>query len=147
MSEPRLVKHRTLLIYLDSLFSFAKFLEVLIWSPMFRSLSLCPHVDPAAWKDSDETDARTIPYNIVYHFSYGGCTLSLRPARSSIFELRFPRLQFMSGSGSKEAKSSAQNHEKREKGELETQIEQWWQGICMRIDRLVSKFHRFIFAF
>lgn len=118
------------------LFSFAKFIEVLIWSPMFRSLSLCQHVNPSSWKDADEADARTIPYNIVYHFSHDGCTLSLKPIRSSIFELRFPRLQFMSGSNSKEAKSAAQVYEKKEKDELETHIEQWWQGIRMRIDRL-----------
>lgn len=109
---------------------------------MIRSLSLCSHVpDDNLWKHSGQIDARDVPYNVIYHFLYNGYTLSLslRSIHANIFELQLPRLQLVSASSLKEVRISAKNEcNQEEKETLRTQIEHWWRGIYMRIDRLVS---------
>lgn len=139
-----------------SLFSFAKYLELLIYSPALCTLSprLCEHTTPppSPWP-ADDSPPRS-RFNIIRHFVCAGSKLeikfrvSLAPA---LFELRVPRLQVMRGrfgdSGaqrvsfanvrrnSTDRKSFESIEEKRI---LRTEIKRWFESISDHMDKLVS---------
>ena len=149
----------------SSLLSFAKFLELLIYSPTLCALKppLCAHTSPSpSLKPSPLLPKERM--NIVRHFSVVASpspsalqgedgdkdrevsfTLS---AVDYIFELRVPRLQMTSQrerekcSLSLEAVPGGEDKDKGdrdgEKKELRREIKRWWEGVADHMDTLVS---------
>ena len=125
------------------MFSFAKFLELLIWSPTLASLSLCEHTPSISLGTGDHSpsDSR---FRILRHFSHKGrvLTFSLTPVHS-VFEIRLPKLQILSGSAPMEEKqlleAKKQLEGEEERQALSTEIDGWWKGIKNRLDKLVSR--------
>ena len=141
-----------------SLFSFAKYLELLIYSPSLCTLSprLCEHTTPPPfpWPAHDSPPASR--FNIVRHFLYVNSRniprleIILRIAHGpTLFELRVPRLQLLRGRAldfktspnpvdrtGPERKGSQDSSE--EKRDLRREIKEWWQSISDHIDKLVS---------
>lgn len=144
-----------------SLFSFAKFLELLIYSPLICTIipSLCTHTNPspkpsASSPSSSSSDGRlSLPnsrFNIVRHFSFKSHTVSftISPVED-IFELRIPRLQITRGTNGADKLTDKDkvgdltlmqrvSHEGDvEKRELRKEINGWWQGVAEHLDKLV----------
>lgn len=119
-----------------SLYSFAKFLELLLWSPILFSLSLCEHVSPTSISESR--------LQTLWHFTYKSYkyTFTLESIANSLYEVRFPRLQIISSVVLKEEKhlyeSKRKRYEDQERQELNAEIENWWQGLKSRLDKLVG---------
>lgn len=130
-----------------SLYSFAKFLEQLIYSPIICSItpSICEHTSPS----SDPENASSLPsnrLNIVRHFSHRARIVSFAVSEvPDIFELRVPKLQIIrdhvaeksTGSSSDESHDSVSDGDD-EKKVLRREIKAWWQGVAEHIDGLVS---------
>ncbi|KAA1470932.1 hypothetical protein DENSPDRAFT_798498 [Dentipellis sp. KUC8613] len=140
------------------LISFAKFLELLVYSPAICTLSqsLCSHTTPPpkSWTGPDSPLPQS-RLNIVRHFSTKSHTISLSLSLiQDVFELRVPRLQFCRGGSEKagekekergvsptqlavERKSVEGEEEKRA---LRKEIKDWWQGIAEHLDKLEMQF-------
>lgn len=141
----------------NSLFSFAKFLELLVYSPNICTItpSMCEHTTPS----SQVSSTGALPssrFNIVRNFTYrrgnDKCvTVSFSISEiEDIFELRVPRLQITRrANGDKSAQNSIKNEDgygsedansaaEEEKKVLRREIKAWWQGISDHMDKLVS---------
>ncbi|KAJ6550877.1 hypothetical protein DFH09DRAFT_1319739 [Mycena vulgaris] len=90
------------------LFSYAKFLELLVYSPAICTLTpgLCAHtaIDPAT--AAGPAEAPPLPpsrLNIVRHFATRGCTVSfaLTAVEGDVYELRVPRVQIAARRGAR----------------------------------------------
>lgn len=127
------------------LFSFGKFLEVLVYSPKVPTISpaLCEHTKPSADSRGKLPESR---FNIIRHFSTSKGTVSFSLSSiEDIFELRVPRLQVHKGlekvqrpgtdSSQATSESGAVEDEKRI---LRKEIREWWEGVADHIDSLVS---------
>jgi len=130
---------------LDRLFSYAKYLELLIYSPLVCSLTppLCEHTTPptSPWP--------TLPssrFNIVRHFTTASAdiSISLSPVEE-IFELRAPRLQIIRGVDKAplpftkvEVPVTADGDQSIERKELRRQIRTWWEGVSDHLDKIVG---------
>ncbi|RXW18269.1 hypothetical protein EST38_g7586 [Candolleomyces aberdarensis] len=122
------------------LFSFSKFLELLIYSPTLCKISppLCEHTTP---ETTPPTGLPTSRFNIIRHFStpMGSVTLSLS-AIEDVFELRVPRIQIRYGedkvsrtpTGSSEQDDDVEN----DKRTLRREIRQWWECVSDHVDKL-----------
>jgi 1-phosphatidylinositol-3-phosphate 5-kinase len=153
---------------LGSPFSFAKFLELLVYSPTISTLKsfLCDHTTPAATaatatppgKDSPELSASRL--NIVRHFSTASVDVSfaLSTIEDVIFELKVPRLQIVRDTAEKASVlpppphtlSEDENRKNNKEGsedeatwqrkELRREIKKWWEGVADHIDKIVREF-------
>jgi 1-phosphatidylinositol-3-phosphate 5-kinase len=133
---------------LSSLLSFAKFLELLVYSSRLCTLSrhLCPHTTPPPqpWTGDDAPLPRS-RFNIIRCFAYKSHSISfaLSPIQD-IFELRLPRLQ-MTRTPEREHFNhpsilSATRTEMEGSDEKKAQwkeIKSWWQLIAEHLDKLV----------
>lgn len=141
-------------IAFPSLFSFAKFLELLLYSPTICNLSppLCEHTTPAPFALSPSThNSSSLPtsrLNIVRHFASRSHAVSFSLSTiEDIFELRVPRLQIIRGNGDRSARNSMTKDDRtandkagaadEEKKTLRREIKVWWEGIADRMDKLV----------
>lgn len=143
-----------------SLFSFAKFLELLCYSPAIYQLTpeICEHTCPPApapgspsHLNSDPTNITQLKWrlDILRHFAYQSHTVSVKlSAVEDIFELRVPKLQIVRTGGSLDGGSEkpTESHSKPgedgkaddEKKALRREIKEWWQGVAEHMDKLVS---------
>lgn len=127
-----------------SLLSFAKFLELLIYSPFLCTFpyKLCSHSDftPPAPATSSITSAR---FNFVRHFAYSGQVISfVLSSVKDVFELRVPRLQILRAYASEKSSDDVSEEEpapeiEDEKRILRREIVTWWEGVGRHIDKLV----------
>ena len=125
-----------------SLFSFAKFLELLLYSPAICTLShtLCAHTSSSSPRSSLPASR----FNIIRHFSYKAYRVSftLSPI-DEIFDLRMPRLQFtklMWLEKTPPATASDTTMDEADKKELRQEIRDWWQAVAEHLDKVVSAF-------
>jgi 1-phosphatidylinositol-3-phosphate 5-kinase len=143
--------------------SFAKFLELLIYSPIICKLTpvLCDHTTPLP-SVIPEPPLPKSRLNIIRHFSYHEKTISIKLSLiEDVFELRVPRLQILRGHGkdkeretsefssafechsdSGESVGSFEEELEKEHDEskkvLRKEIKTWWEGVADHMDRLVS---------
>lgn len=147
-----------------SLFSFGKFLEFLIYSPVICTIipSLCTHTNasPKPWTSSPSSSSIPSAYakvplpssrfNILRHFSFKSHTVSFTISPiEDIFELRVPRLQITRGTNGADKLTEkdrvgdltvfqrASVEGDVEKRELRKEINGWWQGVAEHLDKLV----------
>ena len=144
-----------------SLFSFAKFLELLCYSPVICKLTpeLCEHTCAPAPAPGSSPQPSSNPagnisqlkwrLEILRHFAYQSHTVIVTlSALEDIFELRIPKLQVARTGGSpnggseKPADPSFKHGEDDksydEKKTLRLEIREWWQGVAEHMDKLVS---------
>jgi 1-phosphatidylinositol-3-phosphate 5-kinase len=129
----------------DSLFSFAKFLEALAYSPTICTITpaLCEHTTPPPlpWPPSDLPLPKS-RLNIIRYFSYRSRVVSVSLSEiEDIFEIRVPRLQIIN-SGTRNEPSSLPAQVRmiddgEEKRALRREMMSWWRGISEYIDTLV----------
>ncbi|KAF8509764.1 hypothetical protein BU17DRAFT_55907 [Hysterangium stoloniferum] len=124
------------------LYSFAKFLELLIWSPIMCTTSLCEHTASSLPVSQPGNLLSSSRYNILRHFRRNGRTMTftVESVEKCVYELRFPELQIISSSAPRDEKYLSDVRKKREDGEerikIATEIEGWWNGIKEHIDKL-----------
>lgn len=127
---------------LPSLFSFAKFLELLLYSPAICTLShtLCTHT-------SSSTPKTSLPasrFNVIRHFSYKSYRVSFTLSSvDDIFDLRMPRLQFTKSGWLEKtppATASITAMDELDKRELRQEIKHWWQAVGDHLDKVVCLF-------
>ena len=128
------------------MFSFAKFLELLMYSTTISTLNpfLCDHTTPSN-KNSPDLPASRL--NIVRHFSTASVDVSFALSKiEDIFELKVPRLQIVRESEKASvpyaflANKEKTEEEDRPKKELRREIKKWWEGVADHIDKIVSFF-------
>ncbi|GLB42601.1 putative phosphatidylinositol-4-phosphate 5-Kinase [Lyophyllum shimeji] len=119
------------------LLSFGKFLELLIYSPVFGvpSPAHCPHTER---------------FDVLRHFATPTHIVSFACTRlEDIFELRVPPLQIMRGEGSPRDGTSGQptdgqNAEQKageqERRVLRSEMRAWWAGVADYMDKLEEVF-------
>ncbi|KAH9915577.1 uncharacterized protein BXZ73DRAFT_92596 [Epithele typhae] len=128
--------------------SFAKYLELLIYSPAVHSLdpALCEHtmLSKKPWR---ETDLPMPPqrFNIIRRFSYKGYTVTYTLSEvKDVLEVRVPRLQILRRKEKKSSDPAAEHKGAGAPGDshraLRREIMKWWQGIAERMDQLEDKF-------
>lgn len=133
------------------MFSFAKYLELLIYSSAIHNLhpSLCEHtafpVKP--WSGPNHPIPRS-RFNIVRRFSHKGRTVTLTLAEvKEVFEVRVPRLQILKRkagemkpveSDSKALKVVSPPGDAHRA--LRREIVKWWQGLSEHMDQLEDRF-------
>ncbi|KAF5320160.1 hypothetical protein D9611_010357 [Ephemerocybe angulata] len=123
------------------LLSFAKFLELLIYSPILADISppICDHTS----KGKVSTEAR---FNIRRHFSTqaGSVVFSAVPV-DDVFELRAPRIQIrsepedLSRSATESSEHSQYGHagdDVDEKNALRDEIRRWWEDVLAHFRKL-----------
>jgi 1-phosphatidylinositol-3-phosphate 5-kinase len=127
---------------LPSLFSFAKFLELMLYSSTIYTLShpLCAHTSPSS-------SSKSLPasrFNIIRHFSLKSYQVSFTLSLvDEIFDLRMPRLQFTrDGRVERTPAAVASNTmiDDTDKKELRQEIKHWWQAVAEHLDKVVSPF-------
>lgn len=133
------------LTFEDSLFSFAKYLELLVYSPAIINLSppLCEHTTaPPRTEPKPDPPLPATRTDIVRNFRHKGRQLSFTVSViDDIFEVSVPRLQIIRG---KPAEN--ENHAvdepilplEPERRALRREIMKWWQGLSEHMDELVS---------
>ncbi|KAI9453676.1 hypothetical protein F5148DRAFT_459148 [Russula earlei] len=125
------------------LFSFAKFLELLLYSSTICTLSypLCTHTSPS----SPSTSLPASRFNIIRHFSFKSHQVSftLSPV-DEIFDLRMPRLQFTKGGWMEKTPlatvSNTPIDDATLKTELRQEIKHWWQAVAEHLDKVEAVF-------
>ena len=128
-----------------SLFSFAKYLELLIYSPAIINLAapLCEHttLPPRPWAQS-EMPLPKMRMNIVRHFGYKCRQLSFTiSAVEDVFEVSVPRLQIIRGKPAEkedDASQEASTQMEPDRRALRREIMKWWQGLAEHMDQLVG---------
>lgn len=134
----------------SSLSSFAKYLELLIYSPAIHALRppLCEHTafPPKPWGPAD----MPIPqarFNILRRFSYKGriVTLTLSEVKD-VFEVRVPRLQILRRKAAEKKSADAPRDDSKgltppseERRTLRREMLRWWQGLSEHMDQLVRE--------
>lgn len=140
--------------HIHSLTSFAKYLELLIYSPAIHALQppLCEHtaLPGKPWSPADLPVPRA-RFNILRRFSHKGriVTLTLTEVKD-IFEVKVPRLQILrrKGADKKPAKGSPEGLgppsalPSEERRALRREILRWWQGLSEHMDQLVRPQHK-----
>lgn len=132
-------------IFFTSLFSFAKFLELLLYSPSICNLTpqLCKHTSTPPSVSGSGLPASRL--NIIRHFSIASIDITISLSTiEDIFEIRVPRLQIIRGtervtppstsSGIVDRSSGSESSQKRM---LRKEIRNWWQGVSEHIDKIV----------
>ncbi|CDO76841.1 hypothetical protein BN946_scf185033.g38 [Trametes cinnabarina] len=135
------------------LFSFAKYLELLVYAPAIHVLqpSLCEHTtfSPKPWPPADTPIPQT-RFRIIRRFSHKGRTVTFTLSDvKDIFEIRVPRLQILrrktaekrppEGPQRKSSKGSS-GSSGDERRVLRREIMRWWQGLSEHMDQLEDKF-------
>jgi len=133
-----------------SLFSFAKFLELLVYSPTICTLNsfLCDHTTPPHGTSPDLPAARL---NIIRHFTTATCDVSFGVSTiEDIFELKVPRLQITRGTEKVGVPltllGQGTEDEAIQKKDLRREIKKWWEGVADHIDKIVSFFFFFFYC-
>lgn len=135
------------------LFSFAKYLELLIYSPVIYTIAppLCEHTRlPARPWSAEDTPVPRSRFNVHRKFAYRSrvVTFSLSPV-DDIFELRAPRLQIVrrrapEKAAEKDAQPAAAGvplvFTEDDRRSLRLEIRGWWQGLSEHIDELEANF-------
>lgn len=136
-----------MMIVLPSLFSFAKFLELMLYSPTIYTLS---H-PPCAHTSNSSSNTSSLPasrFNIIRHFSHKSHQVSFTLFLvDDIFDLRMPRLQFTrDGWVEKMPLAMACNSmiNDTDKKELRQEIKHWWQAVADHLDKVVSLLFLFL---
>ncbi|TCD63413.1 hypothetical protein EIP91_005595, partial [Steccherinum ochraceum] len=129
------------------LFSFAKYLELLIYSPSLINLATppCEHTSlpsrPWAHLDSPLPRMRV---NIVRNFAYKGRSISFSLSTvEDVFEVSIPRLRIIRGRPIEKDEDAPQESSltsEPERRALRREIMKWWQGLSERIDELEANF-------
>ncbi|KAI0824412.1 hypothetical protein BC628DRAFT_1379436 [Trametes gibbosa] len=130
------------------LFSFAKYLELLIYSPAIHALqpTLCEHtVFPLKpWGPAD-LPVPQVRYNILRSFSHKGriVTFVLSEVKD-IFEVTVPRLQILRrkklADGQSEQPKVPPASPAGDRRALRKEIMRWWQGLSDHMDQLEDTF-------
>ncbi|KAF8884690.1 hypothetical protein BD779DRAFT_1536424 [Infundibulicybe gibba] len=123
------------------LFSFSKFLELLVYSPVLCVLpDFCEHTSPPPkpWKELPNSRL-----NIIRHFSLNRWIISFKLNVEDIFELRVPRLQIIrsgdrTSRGSTNTETGIQELGGAEHKQVRREIKRWWEGVSDHIDHLES---------
>ncbi|KAH8105226.1 hypothetical protein BXZ70DRAFT_919923 [Cristinia sonorae] len=127
------------------LFSFAKYLELLIYSPTLLQLAVppCEHTTTPSrpWSHAD-TPLPKMRTNIVRNFSYSDRRLSFTISTvEDIFEVSVPRLQIIRG---RLENNNEQSHQSNviepDRRALRREMMKWWQGLAEYIDELEANF-------
>jgi 1-phosphatidylinositol-3-phosphate 5-kinase len=130
---------------LSSLLSFAKFLELLVYSSALCKLvpELCEHTTPPSqpWKGEDAPLPRS-RFNIIRCFGLCNGTVSFTLSSAhDVFDLRVPRLQFTKAGipdrATKLRIEPPSPEAEDEKRILRREIKTWWQGVSNHLDELV----------
>ncbi|KAI9060832.1 hypothetical protein FKP32DRAFT_1632308 [Trametes sanguinea] len=135
------------------LFSFAKYLELLVYAPAIHVLQppLCEHAafPPKPWPPAD-TPIPQARFRIIRKFSYQGRTVTFTLSEvKDIFEIRVPRLQILRRkAGEKKAPEGPQRKNSKassgssgdDRRALRREIMRWWQGLSEHMDQLEDKF-------
>ncbi len=131
------------LFYFISLLSFAKYLELLIYSTAIHSSSVCEHTMRNSPDESDPSGPN-FRSNFLRHFSTDTCnvTFSLAEERD-IFQLHLPRLQICRTRDKishpmcpENCQGSSQADEER--SVLRRQIRAYWEAVSDHLDKIVS---------
>ncbi|KAH9920629.1 uncharacterized protein B0H18DRAFT_1023703 [Fomitopsis serialis] len=133
------------------LFSFGKYLELLIYSPAMCGVApeLCEHTAVSA--ASKDTPLPSTRFNILRRFECGVRTVTFSlSVVEDIFELKVPRLQIVrrrqveKGSDKETASAPASpvkvNSSDDDRRMLRKEIMRWWQGLSEHIDKLEENF-------
>ena len=140
----------------DSLLSFGKFLELLVYSHSFHVITppLCEHTGPTVGSKADASPSRP-GLNIARHFTYRTHQITFTLAVvEEIYNVEVPRVQFMYGAHvSGEAKPTtgtatvrsqctvpAEPETSDVKRVLKREMRTWWHTLSERIDNLASIF-------
>ncbi|KAG9096195.1 hypothetical protein FRC06_008940, partial [Ceratobasidium sp. 370] len=110
------------------LFSLAKFLELLIYSPTITSLepSLCSHTTASK-------------HAIVRHFSHSGWTLAFETSEvSDVYEVKVPKVRMLRAIKRIDHAGTQLVADDRAKIELRLQVTRFWKGIKDYLDELES---------
>ena len=126
----------------NSLLSFAKYLELLIYSTAIHSSSICEHTTTQPPSESDPSGTR-FRFNFLRHFSTDTCntTFSLAEERD-IFQLHLPRLQICR-TGDKIShpmcldNCQGASQEEEERAVLRRQIRAYWEAVSDHLDKIV----------
>ncbi|KAI8977767.1 hypothetical protein BD414DRAFT_517021 [Trametes punicea] len=135
------------------LFSFAKYLELLVYAPAIHVLqpTLCEHTSfpPKPWSPPDAPIPQA-RFNLIRRFSHKGrvVTFTLSDVKD-IFEIRVPRLQILRRkAGEKKTKEEPDHKDIRassgssadDRRSLKREIMRWWQGLSEHMDQLEDQF-------
>jgi 1-phosphatidylinositol-3-phosphate 5-kinase len=143
-----------ILIAMLSLMSFAKFMELLVYSPSLSFISppLCEHTSPPPrpWQSPDMPLPRS-RLNIVRHFAYAGHVMSISLRQiENLYEVRVPRLQILRSRFEKQEDSEAVTETASDiqsrvaaddhRRALRREIMQFWQSLSEQMDTLEENF-------
>ncbi|KIL57862.1 hypothetical protein M378DRAFT_27805 [Amanita muscaria Koide BX008] len=130
------------------LLSFAKYLELLIYSTLIHSSSICEHT--SATNPEHQSDSKPNKFNITRHFSASEtCTVTFTLSEAKdTFELHLPRLQMSrTGADSKDkarhplsSDSDSPNHGamllEEDRIQLRREIKLFWEGVSDYLDKI-----------
>jgi 1-phosphatidylinositol-3-phosphate 5-kinase len=126
----------------NSLSSFAKYLELLIYSTAIHSSSICNHTTSQPPSELDPSGTR-FRFNFLRHFSTDTCkiTFSLAEERD-IFQLHLPRLQICRTGDKTSHPMCLENcqgpsQEEEERAVLRHQIRAYWEAVSDHLDKIV----------
>ncbi|EMD31168.1 hypothetical protein CERSUDRAFT_89288 [Gelatoporia subvermispora B] len=136
------------------LFSFGKYLELLIYSPavLLLSPSLCEHTKASTPLAGSPARLPSTRLKILRKFSHQSRTVTFALSQiEDIFEVKVPRLQIVRskhGKGTTESSSSSAQHDsfvemshvEDARRKLRIEIKQWWQGLAEYMDKLEENF-------
>lgn len=142
-----------LTIYSDSLLSFGKFLELLVYSHSFHVITppLCEHAGPTVEGKADAAPSHP-GLNIARHFSYRTHQITFTLAVvEELYNVEVPRLQFVHGthvlekakhtpdtpSVSSQSTVPVDPETDDVKRVLKREMRTWWHTLSERIDNLV----------
>ncbi|KDQ52492.1 hypothetical protein JAAARDRAFT_184041 [Jaapia argillacea MUCL 33604] len=126
------------------LLSFAKFLEILVYSPLACTITppICEHTSVPP-RTSHDVPLPRCRLDIVRHFSFKSHQISFTlSAVEDIFEIRVPRLQILRSHGTpKQSVHSSLEHfdddePHEEKRTLRREIRDWWLSVAEHMDKL-----------
>lgn len=144
-----------LITYSDSLLSFGKFLELLVYSQSFHIITppLCEHIVPV--EDNTNIPPSRPGVNIARHFAYRSHLITFTLAIiEEVYNVEVPRVRFVNGAhmseevkpapGSPAVSSQSANSSEFETGDvrrtLKREMRSWWHTLSERIDDLVGTF-------
>lgn len=127
----------------NSLLSFAKYLEMLIYSVAIHSPFVCEHT---AHSESDPS-GNSFRFNFLRHFSTDACTITFSLAEErDIFQLHLPRLQICRAGDKISHPMCKENCQGVGQGEearavLRRQIRTHWRAVSDHLDKIVRGWH------
>ncbi|PFH47220.1 hypothetical protein AMATHDRAFT_68153 [Amanita thiersii Skay4041] len=137
-SDPRVMNDGSYLL------SFAKFLELIVYSPSFHYLTptICEHT--ARISGSPSSTPSSTRCNVIRHFATSTCVVVFSQLEvKDVYELQLPRLQ-MSRSGEKpihplsEEGNNSEEQYDEDRSVLRRQIKTWWESVSDHLDKIES---------